>query len=169
MKTSDRKTKRCYKCGKLKLARFFDRSSCSSDGLYTYCKICKREYASKWWSDHPNSYVKKKKRNGDWIKEVKRIPIRVFNRARQSAEKRGMPFNLTVKWVENKIKEGCAITRQPFDLSTTAHRPFSPSIDRKDSSRGYTIANCHIVYLIYNYAKNEFSHKDVLKLARMLV
>jgi len=47
--------------------------------------------------------------------------------------------------------------------------PHAPSIDRIDSSRGYSDDNVQIVCLQYNMAKNHWTDEQLLDLARRLV
>lgn len=35
--------KRCYKCKKQRLIKFFHKRTASADGLYSYCKTCKQQ------------------------------------------------------------------------------------------------------------------------------
>jgi hypothetical protein len=86
-------------------------------------------------------------------------------------------FDLTRAWILEKLEAGvCEITGIPFILEATEEdrkgkftHPFSPSVDRIDSLRGYTKDNCQVVVWIYNRAKGEDDHEDILKLAKALV
>lgn len=98
---------------------------------------------------------------------------RLLSNAKNRAAIKGWDFDLTVEWAQAKLATGlCEVTGIPFDFargSTTQHNPFRPSIDRKDTSLGYTRDNCQMVVGIYNQAKGTWSHEDVLKLARALI
>lgn len=87
---------------------------------------------------------------------------------RQRAAKRGLEFSLTEEWIRERLESGkCELTGIEFDLNTK--RPFSPSVDRTDSTKGYTPDNCRMVVLCYNLAKNEATDDDVLEMAKALV
>lgn len=62
------------------------------------------------------------------------------------------------------LKLSLEMNRQGY----TRH-PYRPSIDRIDNSLGYTKDNCRVVAVIYNYAKSEFTDKDVLLMAVSLL
>lgn len=47
--------------------------------------------------------------------------------------------------------------------------PFSPSLDRKDSSRGYVRDNVDVVCFMYNCAKNRFTDEDVLRFSHAFI
>lgn len=160
--------KRCARCNRKKLIKLFSRRKAALDGRHPWCRSCVKDYSHEWWSNHPEAYAAKKKRISKSVRETHRIPKRVYARARQNAIRRGLSFNLTIKWVTEQIDKGCAVTKHPFDLSSTIHRPFAPSIDRINCLKGYTQKNCQMVYLIYNYAKNAFRHEDVMELMRRL-
>jgi hypothetical protein len=56
----------------------------------------------------------------------------------------------------------CALTGRQFEnieLRCTKDTPFAPSIDRIDSSLGYTMENVRIVCLIVNYSLGNFGDK----------
>ena len=72
-------------------------------------------------------------------------------------------------WIVAKITSGvCEITGIEFDLSKPngRARPFSPSLDRLHSEKGYTKDNVRVVCWIYNAAKGSWTHDDVVKLAK---
>lgn len=58
----------------------------------------------------------------------------------------------------------CELTGIAFDTSreTWNRRPYSPSLDRVDSSQGYTLDNCRIVCVAINIALNEWG-EDVYR------
>lgn len=63
----------------------------------------------------------------------------------------------------------CEVTGIPFDLDISKRaKPFAPSIDRRDSSLGYTPENVQVVVWIYNAAKSHWSHAEVMRMARAL-
>ena len=87
---------------------------------------------------------------------------RMLASAKKRAKVAGLEFSLTTDDVLWPILFGkCQATGLPFDLSRSrgGHRahPFAPSIDRVDSSKGYTKNNVQIVCNIHNVAKNEWA------------
>lgn len=92
--------------------------------------------------------------------------------AKRRAAKRGHPFELDVTWVLTQLVQNryrCAKTgihlRLAHPVTGKSLNAFAPSIDRVDSSLGYTPENCQLVCLIYNHAKNTYSEDDLLKFA----
>lgn len=78
-------------------------------------------------------------------------------------------FNLTTDWAIDILKTGlCQVTKIQFDFSGI-RTPFIPSIDRIDSSKGYTKDNSQIVIFAYNLAKDHWSHNDVMLMAKALI
>lgn len=61
----------------------------------------------------------------------------------------------------------CEITGIEFYLGE-GHSPWSPSIDRKDSAKGYVPDNIQVVCWMYNAAKGAHRHEDVMKMAAAL-
>lgn len=94
--------------------------------------------------------------------------------AKTRAQAKGLPFLLDAHEIIRKIQAGrCEVTGIPFFLKhhtekSTFKHPFSPSLDRIDPRKGYTADNVHVVVWIYNAAKGEGVHEDVLNLARAL-
>lgn len=77
------------------------------------------------------------------------------------ARRRASSFDLTVDQMLPRFERGlCEATGIPFEM-TGARNPFSPSLDQKVPSAGYTAENVQVVCLIYNQMKSDFSDHDV--------
>lgn len=87
------------------------------------------------------------------------------------ARKKNIPFNIDKGWIDSKLKKGyCEATGIKFNYSKTPFvNPFYPSIDRVDSSKGYTKDNCKMVCHMYNSAKCEFSEEVFITWAKAYV
>lgn len=91
------------------------------------------------------------------------------------AVRRGIEFNLTVEFLEELIKKNnykCALTGIPFDLAKDINyrvRPWCPSIDRIECSKGYVRENVRIVSNAANLARNEFGDNVLFDMAEGIV
>ena len=100
---------------------------------------------------------------------------RLVRQATIRAAEKGLPCALDRAEIAARIRAGrCAVTGVPFDFSLRKDReqhvaPFAPSIDRIDSSKGYTMDNVQIVVWAYNAAKGTGTDEDVVRFARALV
>ena len=66
----------------------------------------------------------------------------------------------------------CEITGIPFDLSRSAKGhtpPFHPSIDRRDSSLGYTYQNCRVVCLCVNLCIRDWGEVVMLRIGKAML
>jgi len=103
---------------------------------------------------------------------TKRYAYRLWYSAKLRARAKNLEFTLSREFVEKGVLSGkCAVTKLKFSKksSSKTHRSFAASIDRIDSKLGYTDSNCQIVCWIYNRAKGNGTHKEVLILAEALV
>lgn len=95
--------------------------------------------------------------------------------AKDRARRRNLTYALTPKTIKQLCEaqgNRCALTGMPFDYSKSDEficRPFAPSLDRKDTSKGYTLDNVQITCVMVNKAKNEFHQEmfDAMCLARV--
>jgi hypothetical protein len=95
----------------------------------------------------------------------------LWKSARDRASRRGIEFSLSREKVEHAVVAGiCEVTGLAFDLSlkNKAQGSLSPSIDRRDPHQGYTDGNCQIVCWLYNRAKGDGSHAEVMLLVEAL-
>lgn len=100
----------------------------------------------------------------------------LWKSCRKSAVSRKLQFSLTVEDVESMLKRSsrrCEVTGIPF--SNAAHdgmriRPWRASVDRLNSSIGYSPENCRLVCASVNIAMNQFGetffHSLVIKLRK---
>lgn len=94
--------------------------------------------------------------------------------ATKRAKDNDLECTLDVINLTARIAKGfCEVTGLPFDLKPGSFRhhanPWAPSLDRKNSSKGYTPDNVQVVVAAYNYAKSEWSSNVLLTLARAIV
>lgn len=92
------------------------------------------------------------------------MPLRhlknVFWCCQRNAKERGISFELTFADVEamwRRSRGKCEATGIPLNiLGKWRRRPYAPSIDRIDNSRGYLMENCRLVCVAINLAMNEW-------------
>lgn len=92
-----------------------------------------------------------------------------FQSARKRALDKGLAFDLTREWCDQTYTGKCALTGLEFIIGTKHSRPFSPSIDRIESSGGYTKDNCRFVLFAVNSFKGTGTDEDMLRIAKSLI
>lgn len=102
-----------------------------------------------------------------------RAGVLVFFAAKR-ARAMNRDFSLTREDIAGRIAGGrCEATGIAFDMSPGSDKhhanPWAPSLDRRDSAKGYTLDNVQVVCAAYNYAKSEWSADVLLRLARAIV
>lgn len=93
----------------------------------------------------------------------------LYRAARFRAKKKSQPFDLTIEWARRRWTGRCELTGIPFETSTGAAGPRSPSIDKIIPSIGYTMENCRFVLSAVNSLKGNGSDAEMLFVARRLV
>lgn len=125
-----------------------------------------------------NYRIENKERTKQKLSQSINERIKYLHSARRSdAKKKSINFNLTVEMLHVLflIQRGrCAITNIEFDMKFSddyRSAPFSPSIDKKDARKGYTIDNVQFVCFMVNMGKNEYPQElfDQMCLARAKV
>lgn len=94
--------------------------------------------------------------------------FRMWKNARQRAKKSRIIWALSLDefWLIVRQSNGrCAVTGLPFAIDLTKHNPEQPSLDRIDSSLGYSPGNCRMVLLAVNYAMNTWGENTFRKIA----
>ncbi len=143
-----------------------------------YIKIKDREYreknrerckiACKNWRMKNTDYLVKQR---EW--EKKNAAKFLFTKCKKNAKKRNKTFSLTLSWVEKKLATGiCEQTGKSFIFNKDPLErcnPWRPSIDRVDSSLGYSKTNCQMVCAIYNMGKSDWTDTDMLEMAKGII
>lgn len=100
---------------------------------------------------------------------------RVLREAHKRAALKRQPISLTesdMLWLVWRSKGRCEVSGLPFDMTKRGGgqwRPFTPSIDRISSSKGYVMSNVRLVVLIANVAMNGWGEEPLRRLAEALV
>lgn len=125
-------------------------------------------YKREWNKRNPG---RSKELRRDW--KLNNPASYLFYKSRTRAQRAGLEYSLTKEWIIQELaKGGCAATGLPFsfDMGTPKQpNPWSPSIDRRDSSKGYTPDNCRIVVWVFNCAKMGWDDEVVLRMAQGLI
>lgn len=95
--------------------------------------------------------------------------------ARLRARKKQISYELSPEFIDVILSsqgDKCVLTGLDFVYESDSEykvRPFAPSLDRKDTSKGYSLDNIQIVCIIANKARNEYSMEifDQMCLARV--
>jgi hypothetical protein len=110
-----------------------------------------------------------KRRNNISLEDFRKT---LYRTSARRAHRKHMAFSLPVDWFYDKIESGCCeVTGIKFDLTINTKenrgkmRPFVPSIDRKDCSKGYTPDNCRLTLLAFNTAIGAFGDEVYTKIA----
>ena len=104
----------------------------------------------------------------------RKAPIKVqLALIRGRAKTKNYDFDLTLEFlVELFAPMRCSVTGMELSFDgTDGHctHPWTPSVDRRDSKRGYTQDNVRLVSWAYNNAKGDWPDEVVLEMARALV
>lgn len=179
---------KCKDCGFLLPASDYYYNK--SGGRHHACKSCIKKKNVEKYKNDPNVFEKKKARetkyaeDPNWLLDRKMRSEKfyaslegraktLFKSAKRRESKYDEVMDFDYLWILDKLKIGvCEVTKIPFDFNKpegTEKNPFAPSIDRKDSSKGYYKENVRVVIWQYNLMKGEISDEQLLNLCRTIV
>ncbi|RUW55647.1 hypothetical protein EOA32_01100 [Mesorhizobium sp. M1A.F.Ca.ET.072.01.1.1] len=141
------------------------------------CKQCKRDQHNEWRENNKGKIAEQRK--GYWKRYREQyaetiierrnskdnIAKSLFGGAKLRARASQLSFNICLDHVRILLELGtCQKSGLVFDLSDAKgkRRPFGPSLDRKDNSRGYEPDNIQLVCNLYNVGKNEHDELDFI-------
>lgn len=148
----------CTLCKSRKFLEDFAKDKSFKNGRRNLCKQCYAFYKSEYREKYKYSF------SG--------VVTDLLCRAKTRAKKNELKINIDRQWVIDHLSPmKCEITGVDLVLldKNVLHTSFKPYIDRIDNNKGYTKENCRIVSVIYNKAKSDYKHEDVLKMAQALV
>jgi hypothetical protein len=108
-------------------------------------------------------------------KPDQRYAKHLLGRVRTNAKARSILVSIDEQDIINMLERSnyaCEVTWIPFDISkhkTFRVRPWAPSVDRIDSTKGYTKENCRVVCAAVNSAMNQYGEDLLLVIARGLM
>jgi hypothetical protein len=109
-------------------------------------------------------------RRKEYENSKRRFPWkRPLANARSRSLKKGFSFDLTHEWCEQNWTGRCSLSNLPFSFGSQTHFPFSPSVDRIDSAKGYTQDNCRFVLFALNSFKGTGTDQQMLEIASALL
>lgn len=103
-----------------------------------------------------------------WVREMYRISER-------NAKRRKIPFTLNRQEFREIVERAagrCMMTGIEFEFERyegSCRRPFAPSLDRIDSSKGYSADNCRLICVLVNLAMNQWGLGPLMKVAKNLI
>lgn len=90
--------------------------------------------------------------------------------ARSRAKEKGFEYDLTDEWASTRWNHHCEITGIKFRQNgKKGPHPFSPSIDRKDPTKGYTQDNTRFILWGCNAIKGVGTDADMFEIAKAIV
>jgi hypothetical protein len=131
---------------------------------YYHKKVSKNGFFKEEWVD-PEKFYKT-------FRTLEGKARSLYDGAKNRARKDKLDFNLTIPHIINLMSSGvCSLTGIPFCYEPHSFRqnPRSPSLDKIDSSKGYTIENVRVVLWLVNAALQQCSDSEALPILEALV
>ena len=141
-------TKFCNMCKVEKFLPDFSKNSKVKDGLQNRCKSCDKTYQAKRREenyevslDYGRKYQAKRRQHFEYRLKM------LVNASKQQAKNKSREHEITVEDIKSiyPIDGKCPIFGIDLVFGDSGFRENSPSIDRIDSTKGYTVDNIQII------------------------
>ena len=158
------KSKFCSSCKEAKSLFEFTKNNASPDGLQYKCRSCDLEYQKNrriqnkdQILDYSRNYQKNKRKNFEFRLQM------LLNASKQRSKKKSRENNLTLDDIKSIYPEDglCPIFGTKLIFGDAGFREDSPSIDRIDSTKGYTKNNVQIISWKANRIKMNSSVEEL--------
>lgn len=164
----------------------------------SYCKSCRSAMNRKnrkveaarvklWREANPDKYSEQQQRSGakraqrartnaEYAEQLrkqkydnsrKNFVSEMLNRAKRRALLEELPFELTADNLV--IPDKCPILGVPLVLGTKGNYRYTYSLDKKDPSLGYTVANTRVVSMLANTMKNDATREELEAFAKNIL
>ena len=163
--------KECNRCNKLLPVLSFSMNKSAKDGLQSRCRECDKQYQTKRRLENKESlleygrnYTANKRKDFNYRLQM------LLNASKQRASKYNREHNITLQDIKDKYPVGgkCPVFGIDLHFNSTGFRDNSPSIDRIDSSKGYTADNIQIISWKANSIKRNASLEELILLVNYL-
>tara|TARA_Y100001951_G_scaffold53941_1_gene42775 strand:+ start:216 stop:761 length:546 start_codon:yes stop_codon:yes gene_type:complete len=154
------KTKKCSKCGEVKLIRDFAMDAQKKDGLYPHCRLCKNKVDTRRRSTE-HGYLKERydAMNGRSAKRL--LTLEEFLAA---WEKHKSLYGMKSAWGPglNHLDQHLPVTMIYLGENTGTKTASNLSVDRLDNNRDYTVQNIIFIRGDENMRKKDTTYNDCL-------
>lgn len=174
----------CTKCGNDKPLEDFPITKKPNGNEY-YQHTCKKCRSDKRVANRKNTEVKSHerklacdrynsnkplilKKNKQWRDSESGVKHRMLHRSLQRSKEKGYDNDISIDDII--IPEECPVFHVQFNSGSKAGGYWnSPSIDRKDSSKGYTKDNIQVISMRANTMKSDASVEELVKFAKWVL
>jgi hypothetical protein len=133
----------------------------------------KEKCKERWRIYRTSNPEKVKQKSRDHHNSIRGRAKSLLNSAQHRSVQRNLDFDIDLNWVISRLEFGkCALTGIDFIFETrqNGHRnPYSPSLDRKDNSQGYTKENCRVILWALNMGFADWGQETYMEVARRLI
>ena len=157
-------TKVCNRCKDAKPLSAFTKDRSSKDGLQSKCRVCDVQYQAKRRNENPEQSLEysrtyQKNRRKDYNYRLQML----INASKQRAKNKDREHNISVEDIKKIFPEDgcCPIFGMKLEFNSAGFRENSPSIDRIDSTKGYTPDNIQIISWKANRIKGYASVQEL--------
>ena len=148
---------KCISCGIIKSITEFYKSKNSKDGMRHTCKNCMKLSARNYNRSDEAKFMAIERDKNKWRDSPERM---LLSNARFRAKKNNIEFSLNRDDIV--IPNVCPVLGIPIIIGSGKVNYNSPSIDRIDSSKGYTKKNSRIISWRANVVKSDASLDELV-------
>lgn len=130
----------------------------------------KDNYSTKSCGCLHKEYIKNNKgTNSNSFKGVGEVPLGYYTRAKIGAIKRNLDFKISIEDINNLlIKQNNKCKLSNVDIYFKPNKDYTASLDRIDSTKGYTIDNIQWIHKTINVMKMKMSDKDLIDWCKLI-
>ena len=151
---------KCIKCGV-----DFENKEYNKKNYIHKCSGCLRIEKAKYAKSIPkdvvlsrsNKFRKKLRKENPKLHKAREM----YSSARKRSIKKGMDFDLTSDFVYKLCVDKCPIFKKELIYGSGSRDKYAPSLDRVDSSKGYTQDNVWVISYLSNLMKNNATSEEL--------
>jgi hypothetical protein len=127
------------------------------------------EWQRQYYLDHKEERLAYAAENAEHYKALrvrsyhKDIARAMWHSAKSRAKRKGLTFTITQNDIT--VPDVCPLLLIPIAASTEARAPGSPSLDRKDATKGYVPGNVWVISYRANRIKNDATLAEFIMMA----
>jgi hypothetical protein len=156
--------KKCSKCKEEKELSEFPKTKTNKDGYSYLCFPCNRETSRRYRQENSETYYRNQKQKRQ---EEPTFVAQLLYATKTRAQKKKLDHTLTFDFLLKLLKESeykCAVTGLEMNLKTDSRKKanlFKCSLDRIDSTKGYTEDNVQFVCWAVNQMKADKTEDEL--------